>query len=81
MELLKIENLTKVIKKKKILDDVSLTVNSGEIVGFFRITSYNVCYTKLLRGRARAAGKEQRGEHELPALFFAEQDVHVCVHP
>ncbi len=34
MELLKIENLTKVIKKKKILDDVSLTVNSGEIVGF-----------------------------------------------
>jgi len=34
LELLKIENLTKVIKKKKILDDVSLTVNSGEIVGF-----------------------------------------------
>lgn len=34
MELLKIESLTKVIKKKKILDDISLTVNSGEIVGF-----------------------------------------------
>ena len=34
MELLKIEGLTKVIKKKKILDDISLTVNSGEIVGF-----------------------------------------------
>ena len=34
MELLKIENLTKTIKKKKILDSISLTVNSGEIVGF-----------------------------------------------
>jgi ABC-2 type transport system ATP-binding protein len=34
LELLKIENLTKVIKNKKILDDISLTVNSGEIVGF-----------------------------------------------
>ena len=34
MELLKIEGLTKVIKNKKILDDISLTVNSGEIVGF-----------------------------------------------
>ncbi len=34
MELLKIEGLTKVIKKKKILDEISLTVNSGEIVGF-----------------------------------------------
>ena len=34
MELLKIEGLTKVMKKKKILDDISLTVNSGEIVGF-----------------------------------------------
>jgi ABC-2 type transport system ATP-binding protein len=34
LELLKIQGLTKVIKKKKILDDISLTVNSGEIVGF-----------------------------------------------
>lgn len=34
MELLKIEGLTKVIKNKKILDEISLTVNSGEIVGF-----------------------------------------------
>lgn len=34
MELLKIENLTKVIKNKKILENISLTVNSGEIVGF-----------------------------------------------
>lgn len=34
MELLKIEGLTKVIKNKKILDNISLTVNSGEIVGF-----------------------------------------------
>lgn len=34
MELLKIEGLTKVIKNKKILDGISLTVNSGEIVGF-----------------------------------------------
>ena len=34
MELLRIEGLTKVMKKRKILDDISLTVNSGEIVGF-----------------------------------------------
>ena len=34
MELLKIEGLSKVIKKKRILDDISLTVNEGEIVGF-----------------------------------------------
>ncbi len=34
MELLRIENLTKIMKKKKILDSISLTVNSGEIVGF-----------------------------------------------
>ncbi len=34
MELLKIKGLSKVIKKKKILDDVSLTVNESEIVGF-----------------------------------------------
>lgn len=34
MELLKIEGLTKVMKKRKILDNVSLTVDSGEIVGF-----------------------------------------------
>jgi ABC-2 type transport system ATP-binding protein len=34
LELLKIEGLTKVIRNKKILDNISLTVNSGEIVGF-----------------------------------------------
>lgn len=34
LELLKIEGLTKVIKKKTLVDNVSLTVNSGEIVGF-----------------------------------------------
>ncbi len=34
MELLKIEGLTKVIRKKKILDNISLNVNPGEIVGF-----------------------------------------------
>ena len=34
LELLKIEGLTKIIKRKRILDDISLTVNSGEIVGF-----------------------------------------------
>ncbi|HZJ58090.1 MAG TPA: ABC transporter ATP-binding protein [Clostridia bacterium] len=34
MELLRIQGLTKTIKKKKILDNISLTVNSGEIVGF-----------------------------------------------
>ena len=34
LELLKIEGLTKVIRKKKILDNISLSVNSGEIVGF-----------------------------------------------
>jgi ABC-2 type transport system ATP-binding protein len=34
LELLKIEGLKKTIKKKKILNGFSLTVNSGEIVGF-----------------------------------------------
>ncbi|MGI6538573.1 MAG: ABC transporter ATP-binding protein [Caldicoprobacterales bacterium] len=34
MELLRVNNLTKIIKKKKILDKISLHVNSGEIVGF-----------------------------------------------
>jgi len=34
VELLKIEGLSKVIKKKRIVDDISLTVNEGEIVGF-----------------------------------------------
>ena len=34
MELLRVENLTKVIKKRTIVDKLSLSVNSGEIVGF-----------------------------------------------
>ncbi len=34
LELLKIEGLTKIIKKKKILDSITLAVNPGEIVGF-----------------------------------------------
>jgi ABC-2 type transport system ATP-binding protein len=34
LELLKIQGIKKTIKKKKILDGISLTVNSGEIVGF-----------------------------------------------
>ena len=34
MELLKIDNISKTIKKRTILNDVSITVNSGEIVGF-----------------------------------------------
>ncbi|MDW7656636.1 MAG: ABC transporter ATP-binding protein [Bacillota bacterium] len=34
MELLRIEGIKKTIKKKKILNGFSLTVNSGEIVGF-----------------------------------------------
>lgn len=34
MELLRVENLTKVIKKRTIVDKLSMTVNSGEIVGF-----------------------------------------------
>ncbi|NLU36462.1 MAG: ABC transporter ATP-binding protein [Clostridiales bacterium] len=34
MELLRIENLTKIIRNRKILDKISLSVNAGEIVGF-----------------------------------------------
>lgn len=34
MELLKVENLTKVIKGKTIVDDISIKVKPGEIVGF-----------------------------------------------
>ncbi len=34
MELLKLEHVTKQIKKKTLVNDVSMTINSGEIVGF-----------------------------------------------
>jgi len=34
MELLRIENLKKIIKKRTIVDSLNMTVNSGEIVGF-----------------------------------------------
>ncbi len=34
MELLRLENVTKKIKNKTIVDNVNLTINSGEIVGF-----------------------------------------------
>ena len=34
MELLRVENVTKTIRKKKLVEDLSFTVNSGEIVGF-----------------------------------------------
>ncbi len=34
MQLLKVENLTKVIKKRTIVEDLNFEVNSGEIVGF-----------------------------------------------
>lgn len=33
MSILKVENLAKVYKKRRVVEDVSLTVNSGEIVG------------------------------------------------
>lgn len=33
MAILKAENLAKVYKKRRVVEDVSLTVNSGEIVG------------------------------------------------
>ncbi len=34
MELLKLEHVTKQIKKKTVVNDLSMTINSGEIVGF-----------------------------------------------
>lgn len=34
MELLKLEHVTKRMKKKTVVDDISMTINSGEIVGF-----------------------------------------------
>ncbi len=34
MELLKLSGVTKTIKDKTIVEDVSLSINSGEIVGF-----------------------------------------------
>ena len=34
MELLRVDNLTKVMKKRTIVDSLDLVVNSGEIVGF-----------------------------------------------
>ena len=50
-----IDNLCKVYGKGNsqvtALDHVSLTINKGEFTAIIRITSYNVCYTKLLRSR------------------------------
>ena len=40
-------------EKRNVLDGVSVEINQGEFVSVMgpRITSYNVCYTKLLRIR------------------------------
>ncbi|HCS74228.1 MAG TPA: bacitracin ABC transporter ATP-binding protein [Clostridiales bacterium] len=65
MELLRIENLTKTIKKKKILDSISLTVNSGEIVGFLG---------------PNGAGKTTTIKLVLGLFHITEGNISVCGH-
>ena len=56
-------HLRKSYKKRVVVDDVSLEINTGDVV---RITSYNVCYTKLLRIVAR--GEPIRLGHDHPTV-------------
>jgi len=73
MELLKIQGLTKVIKKKKILDNISLTVNSGEIVGFLGPNGAGKTTTiKLIMGLFRITeGEIKICGHDIVADFEA----------
>ncbi len=65
VELLKIEGLSKTIKKKKILNNISLTVNSGEIVGFLG---------------PNGAGKTTTIKLILGLLKIAEGKITICGH-
>ncbi len=61
MELLRIQGLTKTIRNKKILDNISLTVNSGEIVGFLGPNGAGKTTTiKLIMGLFRITEGEIR---------------------
>ena len=51
MAILKVDKISTYYGNIQALREISLSVEEGEIVT--RITSYNVCYTKLLRGRNR----------------------------
>lgn len=65
MELLKVEHLTKVIKKKTIVDDINLVVNSGEIVGFLG---------------PNGAGKTTTIKMIMGLFKITEGDIYVCDH-
>jgi len=72
MELLKVEHLTKVIKKKTIINDLSFTINSGEIVGFLgpngagKTTTIKVIMGlfSITNGSVRICGKDIVTEFE-----------------
>ncbi len=71
MELLNIEGLSKVMRRKKILDNVSLKVNSGEIVGFLGPNGAGKTTTiKMIMGLFTiTAGKIQVCGHDVVTDF------------
>ena len=75
MAILKAENLAKVYKKRRVVEDVSLTVNSGEIVGLLgpngagkTTTFYMVVGIVTLN-----AGKIYLDEHDISILPLHER--------
>ncbi|OCG13342.1 LPS export ABC transporter ATP-binding protein [Gilliamella sp. Nev5-1] len=75
MSMLKAENLAKVYKKRRVVEDVSLTVNSGEIVGLLgpngagkTTTFYMVVGIVTLN-----AGKIYLDEHDISILPLHER--------
>ncbi len=73
MELLRIEGLKKTIRNKKILDGISLTVNSGEIVGFLGPNGAGKTTTiKMIMGLFRISeGKISICGHDVTTDFEA----------
>ncbi len=63
MELLRVDNLTKVIKKRTIVESVNLVVNSGEIVGFLG---------------PNGAGKTTTIKMIMGLFKITEGDVYIC---
>jgi ABC-2 type transport system ATP-binding protein len=73
LELLRIEGLKKTIRNKKILDGISLTVNSGEIVGFLGPNGAGKTTTiKMIMGLFRISeGKISICGHDVTTDFEA----------
>ena len=72
MELLRVDNLTKVMKKRTIVDSLNMTVNSGEIVGFLGPNGAGKTTTikmilglfKITGGQIRICGKDVETDFE-----------------